>query len=244
MIVYHGSKTNEIRSLQPKAFFGENGSVDGVGVNLTSNASLAKRYAGQTGSVYFVRINTEGYLRISDNTFLNNKQAEILESAISELPEVLQYRFATDISGRKKTYISVAGEAMQFYKDEKQKHKNLGLYLDRLLPEIDPESEDYTILSATKEINFDKVSTSHIHRCLNLYDNMLATDLLKKLASGLILERESGTLDYLSFGMSERVELELSMDAIEQGKVDVFKYFSRQLERAVLDRTEPAFTFS
>ena len=103
-------------------------------------------------------------------------------------------------------------EAEKFYKEEMKKFKSLDFGLDRLKPKIDYDdiNDDMIIITANKEFNFTDVSTKQIHYCLNLYDNLFATNVLKKLATGLIIEIDGGGNNYLSFRYEEPVMKELT----------------------------------
>jgi hypothetical protein len=213
MKVVHGSKIKNIEFLGPRFMSGSNGSMDGVGVNLTSNVPLALNYATKDGSVYIVDIDTSNYLTVSENSFLSDSQVKTLTSKLKELPDNLRYRFATDMCGKEVVKFSDDDKAEEFYKLERIKIKGLDLGLDRMMPMIDPNDDvGFSIKIARNDFNFDDVSTKHIHYCLNLYDNCLSTDLLKSISSGLILEKEDGRHNYLSFNGMEKTKTEISGD--------------------------------
>lgn len=218
MKVIHGSKVKQIQYLSPQFIAGANGSQDGVGVNLTDNIDLALRYATDKGSIYLVDLNVDDFLTVSDNVRLTESQSKTLIAEFSELDERLQYRFATDLCGKETHVFDHNDKAEEFYKLERLRIKGLDLGLDRMMPEIDDnDMESFSILTARKDFDLTDVSTQHIHYCLNLYDNQLATYLLNTISKGLILERESGQNNYLSFRPSEKVHAELTGGFLKRG---------------------------
>jgi hypothetical protein len=203
----HGSKKNHLTQLEPQYIAGNNGSQDGIGINLTSDIGLAKYYAGSEGSVYLVDLNVDSYLTISDKTLLTSSQADVLKSELEKLPEKIQYRLATDICSKKPHTYGNDKEAEAFYEENKKFISSLDLGLDRMKPSIDYDDlGQMVILIAHKDFStLETVNTGHIHRCLNLFNNEIATTLLKSISKGLILERESGLDTYLSFQMQETI---------------------------------------
>jgi hypothetical protein len=212
MKVVHGSKVKGIEALAAKLMAGNNGSQDGIGVNLTDNVQLALNYATEEGSLYIVDLDTEGFLEVSDSARLNSKQIDSLMEILSEVDDKLKYRLASDMCGKNEKSFPDDKEAEKYYKEEIEKFKSLDLGLDRLKPKIDYHdlSDDMVIITANKEFNFVDVSTKQIHYCLNLYDNLFATNVLKKLSTGLIIERDGGGNNYLSFRYEEPVMKELT----------------------------------
>lgn len=211
MKVVHGSTVKNIKALVPQYFVGNNGSQDGIGVNLTNNVHLALNYATKEGSLYVIDLNTDGFLNISSDARLTEVQKSKVESLFNEIEEKLKYRLASDICGKNKKSFLDEDKAEAFYKEQMNIFKNLDLGLDRLKPKIDfDEDGNMVIVTANKEFNFDNVSTDHLHYCLNLYDNLFATNVFKKISSGLILEREGGSNNYLSFRYDEPVMKEIT----------------------------------
>jgi hypothetical protein len=221
MKLIHGSTVKDIKSLVPQYFSGNNGSQDGIGVNLTDNVPLALNYATKDGSIYIVDLNTENYLTISDNETLNLEQINIIENIFNELDNTLKYRLASDISGKNKESYIDDKDAEIAYKEEMKRFKSLALGLDRLKPKIDYDDNDnMMIISASDKLNLANVSTKHLHYCLNLYDNLFATKIFKKISSGLILERDNGTKNYLSFRFEEHVTKEITGDLLKKDNIE------------------------
>lgn len=231
MKVVHGSKIKNIEFLGARFMSGSNGSMDGVGINLTSNVPLALNYATKDGSVYIVDIDTSNYLTVSDHSFLSDSQAETLITKLKELPDNLQYRLATDICGKEVVKFNDDDKAEEFYKLERIKIKGLELGLDRMMPMIDPDDDvGFSIKIARNDFDFNNVSTKHIHYCLNLYDNCLSSELLKSISDGLILEKEDGRHNYLSFNGMEKPKTEISGDFL------IREDCAELIERAIEDR--------
>tara|TARA_B100000749_G_scaffold265358_1_gene240386 strand:- start:2522 stop:3265 length:744 start_codon:yes stop_codon:yes gene_type:complete len=203
----HGSQRNELTELRPQTYFGSNGSQDGVGINLTEDISLARGYAKDAGSVYLSDIDITGFLHITEDNYLTKEQANKITELLSDLPEDLQYRFATDICGKKDFPFENDDEAEAFYRESKSNIKALGLCLDRLNPDIDYDDKDRTVIKiAHKDFSdIQTASTKRIHWCLNMYDNHLATHMLKSISTGLILERDTGKRNFLSFRGVENI---------------------------------------
>lgn len=220
----HGSKKNDLTQLEAQFIGGNNGSQDGVGINLTDSISLARHYAGSEGSVYMIDTDTTDYLSISSNHFLSQDKADILAEKLSAMHEMIRYRLATDICGKLQTAFKDDSKAEEFYKEKRKEYRSMNVSLDRLKPEIDYNDEgDMVILHAQTDFsNLHKASTYHIHRCLNRLDNELASGLLKLISKGLILERDNGTKNYLSFAYSEPVVEQLNHDFLSKPEANSF----------------------
>jgi len=203
----HGSTTNGLHSLEPQYIRGNNGSQAGIGVNMTADAEIAVRYADKTGSVYFIDTDISGFLTVSENVTISAGQSEILKMHLRTLPDVDQYRLASDFCGKSSKVFDNDKDAEHFYKSERQAYKDMGFTLDRLKPEIDYADDGrMMILYANKSFdNLTDVTTKRLHYALNLFDNSIATSLLKTISPGLILERENGKHHYLSFRNSEPI---------------------------------------
>jgi hypothetical protein len=213
----HGSKKNHLTHLSPQYVNGNNGSLEGIGINCTANIILAMNYA-EEGSVYLVDLKVDSYLTVSDKTLLTSSQADILKSELEKLPEKIQYRLATDICGKKPHTYGSDKDAEVFYKDNKKSIASLDLGLDRMKPTIDYDNlGQMVIFIAHKDFSMmETINTGHIHRCLNLFDNEMATSLLKSISSGLVLKRDSGLDNYLSFQMEENIVATLDNEFLKK----------------------------
>lgn len=218
----HGSRANELTELRPQTYFGSNGSQDGVGINLTEDISLARRYAKDDGSVYLSDIDITGYLHVSEDNYLTKEQADKITELLSKLPEDLQYRFATDICGKKEFPFNSDDEAEAFYRESKAGIKALGLNLDRLKPDIDYDDKDRTLIKIAHNdfSDIQQASTKRIHWCLNMYDNHLATQILKSISTGLILERDTGKRNFLSFRGVENIVATMDHEFLKKPNAD------------------------
>ncbi len=218
----HGSKKTNLTHIIPFHMMGGNGCQDGVGINLTDSASLAINYAtdpedGSLGSVYIVKLNVTNFLTVNDTTTLTPAQQEIILNEIKQLPEKYQYRLATDFSGKKELEFTDKEKALQTYKHYKQEFKTLDLSLDRLKPEAEQLTENlWEVIVPTKEANLRDVTTSHLHYCLMLFDNHWGTAVLNKITEGLILERDSGITNYLSFAKEVAIFKELDCNFLDK----------------------------
>jgi hypothetical protein len=219
MKLFHGSKKNNLQYLQSFYIGGNNGSVDGVGVNMTNDLGVALRYSSKDGSIYVVDIDTSDYLLISKSDFLSANQAVVLVDKLKELPVPVQCRLATDICGKKIINYTCADKAINFYKEEKEKIKNLDMRLDRMLPRVEDEGEHYAIHVARTDFDLEGVSTSHIHYCLNLYDNQLSSTLLKSICGGLEIKADSGHSNFLSFDAIVGIEKEITGELLQQDNI-------------------------
>lgn len=229
----HGSKRNDLTQLEPQYIRGNNGSQDGIGVNLTADANVAVGYAEDTGSVYLVDLDISHFLIVSDKEKLNAGQAEILKMHLATLPKQDQYRLATDLCGKLSQTFDNDDDAEVFYKTQRQTHKEIGFTLDRLKPEIDYADDGrMMILYANDSFdNLTNVDTKRLHYCLNLFDNSIATSLLKTISSGLVLERENGKHNYLSFRNSEPVADRLDQQFLS--KTNAINVIQRACDRSL-----------
>ncbi len=222
MRLLHGSKKAGISQLEPQYIGGNNGSVDGIGINLTDSIPLARHYAGSEGVVYISDIDTKDYLRISNSDHLTKEQAMSLRRELEPMNRNLRYRLATDLCGKKETVFSSDEQAEKFYKEKRQEYRDMGISLDRLKPDIDfDDNGDMIIKHAQTDFSeLSKATTKHIHRCLNLLDNEFASTLLKTISKGLVLPREDGTTNYLSFAMEEGIVSEMNQEFLNKPNAD------------------------
>jgi hypothetical protein len=213
MLTYHGTKKNNLSLLTPQYYEGSNGSQDGVGVNLTQALMSAQEYAGEEGRILLVHLNTAPFLTIDARTSLSLSQCQELDHAFSQLPSPIQQRLATDINGRETTQFPLAQkeDAHVFYKEARAAIKKLPNSPDRLLPKVDFTSDGIEVHTARQQWDLTKTTTAHLHYILTLCDNALASDLLKKIADGLILPKNSDTTHYLSFRDEEVVLADFSV---------------------------------
>lgn len=227
MIVLHGSKVKGLESLRPQYYTGNNGCQAGVGVNLTNIPAIALNYAGEDGSVYFVNLDIDDFIDISPDVKLSPQQIKKIETIFDDLNDKDKYRLATDLSGKKRETFSDQKMAQRHFKKHSLKFSTLGLRLDRLKPTVEYDDDDnMVILSATNEFDLTNVNTERLHYCLNLYDNYYATEVLKEISSGLILDVDNEKKNYLSFRFDESVDLELSSSKLT--KEDLASYQLKQ----------------
>lgn len=239
----HGSRKNDLESLQPQYIGGNNGSVDGIGINLTDSIPLAKHYAGGEGSVYMSDINTADFIEISHSKHLTKEHAECLKSQLEQIDETTRYRLATDICGKAEKAFKSDDDAEAFYKEKRAEFKVLNLQLDRLKPEIDYNDDgDMVILHANLDFSgLEKATTKRMHYCLNLFDNDYATTLLKSICKGLILPREDGITNYLSFAMDEPIVARLDQEFLAKPNAEALikssmsKYSSNSFQTNTLE---------
>jgi len=203
----HGSSHNNLPHLEPRYIGGNNGSIDGVGINLTDSITLARNYAENDGSIYLIDIDISNYLTVSKDTLLSPNQADRLKSILSQLPNELQYRLATDMCGKEDHVFDNDKGAEDFYKKNRGEIREMNLGLDRLKPEIDYHDDGrMMILVAHNDFGkLQEISTFQIHRALNLYDNELASNILKEIAGGLVLACDNNKKNYLSFNPTEAI---------------------------------------
>lgn len=214
----HGSRKTDLTELQPMSVGGENGSQDGIGINLTADGAVARHYAGNDGAVYLVDIDISRFLTVSDHATLGHGHAEILKMHLATLPEHIQYRLASDICGKAQRTFDNDADAERFYKEKRAAFTSLDLHYDRLKPDIDYHDDGRMIIVYAHN-DFDNLyeaSTRRLHYCLNLYDNSVATSLLKTICNGLVLARDNGKHHYLSFRASEAVAHTLNADTLQQ----------------------------
>lgn len=203
MLLFHGTKKNDLRFLEPQFYGGANGSQDGVGINLTDSLTAAQGY-GKDGRVLLLSPAVESFLLIDEHVCLSSSQCETMSALFKELPVELQFRFATDLHGKQKHSFTDEATAKNFYKTAKT--EIAGFHLpDRARPEVEFERETVDVFVARRDADFSKVNTKHLHYILNLYDNKLATALFKEITAGLVLPKESGATHYLSFRKDEMV---------------------------------------
>lgn len=215
MIVFHGTRADFDGPLEPRFIAGANGSQDGIGINATSSLRIAKNYAGEDGFVHVAEMNLDGFLVISNDQRLTKEQAENLEGFIGQLDDTVRTRLSTDLMGKKEYSFTDKNEAKEFLDRKKKELKDMSLYLDRMKPSVEYfEDGDYVISAAHKEVDLKDVSTEHIHYILNLLDNYLATNALKSISTGLVLERGEHS-NYLSFRYQESVIKKFPASEIE-----------------------------
>lgn len=215
MRVFHGTKADFDGPLEPGFIAGANGSQDGIGINATSSLRLAKNYAGKDGFVHVAEINTDGFLVISDENRLTSDQAEKLKGFIGQFDDTVRTRLSTDLMGKKEYSFTDKEEAKEFLNMKKKELQDMCLYLDRMKPTVeDFEEGNYVISAAHKDMDLKDVSTEHIHYILNLLDNYLATNALKSISTGLVLERGDHS-NYLSFRYQEPVIKKFPVSEIE-----------------------------
>ncbi len=213
----HGSRKNDLTHLAPQYYNGRNGSQDGIGINLTSSVDVAMHYAGKEGSVYLVDVDTTHFLTISEETYLTEDQATVLKKELETLCTADKYRLATDILGKRQQHFVDEKEAYATFKSFSSYLKMLGLTHDRLKPSVEFGEED--VIVYTPHCNFSRigsVNTKHLHYCLTLFDNSVATSLLETISSGLILNRENRENDYLSFAKEEKVIAKLDQEFLQK----------------------------
>jgi hypothetical protein len=194
----HGSTVGNLRHLEARVS-GMNGSHDGIGVNLTSNASLALRYSGKEGFIYRSRVDVGNYIEISEDAKLNTHQAETLKELISILPLPDQIRLATDMVGQKERKFNSDYDADEFFDDQEMKMILSGLSNDRFMPEFKDSIECIVKYSHSNISDIANVSTNRIHKALMFWDINRGTEMLKSLGDGLILKKEGNGENYLSF---------------------------------------------
>ncbi|MDK9790111.1 hypothetical protein [Vibrio sp. D431a] len=234
----HGSKKKGFDALEPISMFGENGSVDGIGINLTSDIDVALRYAGDSGSVYVVDVDTDNFIEISDSSLITEEQAEFILGEIRDLHHFEQYRLYTDMCGHVTHKFNDKYLAFDFYTKEKEEAKNY--HLDRLKPKVEDKGDGFEIRACRKSITeADLVGVSHkdAHYILNLFDNEFATRCYKHFASGLVLPKLNNGTNYLSFAYLESVEEEIDLSTLSnssEGKQFVQERLSK-LETGVQD---------
>jgi hypothetical protein len=217
VIVLHGSKVKGLTSLKPQYYGGNNGCVAGVGVNLTSSEPISLNYAGDTGSIYVIDLDLDNFINISDDGRLTDKQTKKIIDCFDDLNEADRYRLATDLSGKKMERFTDEKLAQRVFKKYSMQFSTLGLRLDRLKPGVEYDDDGCMVISsATKDFDLSHTSTERIHYCLNLYDNFYATNVLKEISDGLVIESDSGSVNYLSFRMQEDVIAELNSKSIEE----------------------------
>lgn len=210
MILFHGTTKQDLRFLEPYYYGGSNGSLDGVGINLTDSLAVAQEY-GKGGRVLLLSPSTTQFLRVDTDTMLSPAQSATLSALFKELPFEVQIRFATDLHGKQTHHFTEESAAKSFY--SLAKAELAGFHLpDRIRPEVQFERDTVDVLVARRDVDFSAVNTKRLHYILNLYDNRLATTMLKEITTGLVLPKDSGTTVYLSFRRDEMVLADFAVE--------------------------------
>lgn len=222
MIAFSGSTKNHLDRLSPIGIGGDNGSYDGIGVYLCKEPNTALRYAGAQGSVYMADVPIDDYLLIDQHTTLTRTQQDAFMKKFMTLPDHIQWRLATDISGFEPYTFSYEDEskAKDFYKQAKADFSTMPGIPDRVKPRVEFEKDHITVMFPSMTPRLDQVNTKHLHYVLNLHCNHTSTELMRTCAPGLVIQRESGDVHYLSFS-----------DLPVTAKVQVQQLSSQQRER-------------
>jgi hypothetical protein len=209
MFTLHGSTKKSLPEIAPSFFAGSNGSMDGVGTNTTDSVDTALLYAEGDGVVYIIPQITVDYLLISEEQLLSKEQQQKIIDICSELPIADQYRLATDLAGKKVEVFSNDNDAHVFYKQHIHTKNELGLSHDRLKPNVEFEKNHTEVHYAHCDFDLSNVNTHTLHYILNLFDNSFSSYAFQSIAPGLVLPKNAGFKNYLSFAPTHPVICEL-----------------------------------